>query len=72
MAILHGMNNTDTIAVRVWDSHGHTFGAHPAACAAADEVLRLIDEEDLLLLLQALTIREAATTSAPKTRTGRR
>ncbi|HET6474125.1 MAG TPA: aminotransferase class III-fold pyridoxal phosphate-dependent enzyme [Pseudomonadales bacterium] len=26
----------------------HTFGAHPAACAAADEVLRLLDEEDLV------------------------
>lgn len=26
----------------------HTFGAHPAACAAADEVLRLLEEEDLL------------------------
>jgi len=25
----------------------HTFGAHPAACAAANEVLRLLDEEDL-------------------------
>ena len=26
----------------------HTFGAHPAACAAADEVLRLVTEENLL------------------------
>ena len=26
----------------------HTFGAHPAACAAADEVLRLLEEEDLV------------------------
>ena len=25
----------------------HTFGAHPAACAAADEVLRLMTEERL-------------------------
>jgi adenosylmethionine-8-amino-7-oxononanoate aminotransferase len=26
----------------------HTFGAHPAACAAANEVLRLLGEENLL------------------------
>ena len=26
----------------------HTFGAHPAACAAACEVLRLLGEENLL------------------------
>jgi len=26
----------------------HTFGAHPAACAAAAEVLTIIDEEDLV------------------------
>ena len=26
----------------------HTFGAHPAACAAADVVLRILDEEGLL------------------------
>jgi len=26
----------------------HTFGAHPAACAAAAEVLAIIDEEDLI------------------------
>ena len=26
----------------------HTFSAHPAACAAADKVLQILDEEDLV------------------------
>jgi adenosylmethionine-8-amino-7-oxononanoate aminotransferase len=26
----------------------HTFGAHPAACAAADEVLRILTDEQLI------------------------
>jgi len=26
----------------------HTFGAHPAACAAADKVLEIVDREDLI------------------------
>lgn len=29
-------------------AHGHTFQAHPVACAAALEVQRIIDEDDLL------------------------
>lgn len=29
-------------------AHGHTFQAHPVACAAALEVQRIIDEQDLL------------------------
>ena len=29
-------------------AHGHTFQAHPVACAAALEVQRIIDEEHLL------------------------
>ena len=32
----------------------HTFGAHPAACAAATEVLRILDEEQLIARVATL------------------
>ncbi len=34
--------------------HGHTYQAHPIACAAALEVQRIIREEDLLANVQAM------------------
>lgn len=37
--------------------HGHTYQAHPVACAAALEVQRVIAEEDLLARVQAMGAR---------------
>lgn len=34
--------------------HGHTYGAHPTACAAALEVQRVIQDEGLLVQVQAM------------------
>ncbi|MCG7360056.1 aspartate aminotransferase family protein [Roseomonas sp. ACRSG] len=34
--------------------HGHTYGAHPIACAAALEVQRVIQEEALLVQVQSM------------------
>lgn len=40
--------------------HGHTYQAHPVACAAALEVQRIIDERDLLANVRAMGARLAA------------
>lgn len=37
-------------------AHGHTFQAHPVACAAALEVQRIIDEQDLLGSVQRMGV----------------
>ena len=38
----------DALANAGFDVMFHTFSAHPAACAAADKVLQILDEEDLI------------------------
>lgn len=38
----------DQLAGAGFDVMFHTFSAHPAACAAADKVLQILDEEDLV------------------------
>jgi len=40
--------------------HGHTYQAHPVACAAALEVQRIIDERDLLANVREMGARLAA------------
>ena len=44
--------STDKVAEQLasagFDVMFHTFSAHPAACAAADKVLQILDEEDLI------------------------
>ena len=51
-APLTGVFATETIGAAIdgagWNVMFHTFGAHPAACAAADEVLAILDEEGLV------------------------
>jgi adenosylmethionine-8-amino-7-oxononanoate aminotransferase len=42
----------------------HTFGAHPAACAAANEVLRILTDEDLVARAASLGERLAAALNA--------
>lgn len=41
-------NVANTIASAGFSMMFHTFSAHPAACAAADKVLQILDEEELL------------------------
>ena len=41
-------NIADQLASAGFDVMFHTFSAHPAACAAADKVLQILDDEDLV------------------------
>ena len=51
-APLTGVFATEAIGAAIdgagWNVMFHTFGAHPAACAAANEVLAILDEEGLV------------------------
>ena len=51
-APITGVYSTDRVARQLanagFDVMFHTFSAHPAACAAADKVLQILDEEDLI------------------------
>lgn len=51
-APLTGVFATETIGAAIdgagWNVMFHTFGAHPAACAAANEVLAILAEENLV------------------------
>lgn len=51
-APITGVYSTNRVAQPLenagFDVMFHTFSAHPAACAAADKVLQILDEEDLI------------------------
>ncbi len=51
-APITGVFSTSKVAQRLalagFDVMFHTFSAHPAACAAAEKVLQILDEEDLI------------------------
>ncbi len=51
-APITGVYSTDRVAESLaaagFDLMFHTFSAHPAACAAADKVLQILEEEDLI------------------------
>ena len=56
-APITGVFSTDRVARQLgtagFDVMFHTYSAHPAACAAADTVLRILEEEDLVTQVES-------------------